>query len=32
MEIADTFPLQRAADAHRLVGTGHVRGKVVLVP
>ncbi|MED7952687.1 NADP-dependent oxidoreductase [Streptomyces sp. BE303] len=32
VEIADTFPLQRAADAHRLVGTGHVRGKVVLVP
>ncbi|MEV6972333.1 NADP-dependent oxidoreductase [Kitasatospora sp. NPDC093806] len=32
LEIAETFPLERAADAHRLVGTGHVRGKVVLVP
>ncbi|MBP0454089.1 NADP-dependent oxidoreductase [Kitasatospora sp. RG8] len=32
LEIADTFPLERAADAHRLVGTGHVRGKVVLTP
>ncbi|MFC5664799.1 NADP-dependent oxidoreductase [Kitasatospora misakiensis] len=32
MEIAEAFPLERAADAHRLVGTGHVRGKVVLVP
>ncbi|MFG3055110.1 NADP-dependent oxidoreductase [Kitasatospora sp. NPDC048239] len=32
LEIADTFPLGRAADAHRMVGTGHVRGKVVLVP
>ncbi|MFF8773327.1 NADP-dependent oxidoreductase [Kitasatospora sp. NPDC015120] len=32
LEIAETFPLGRAADAHRLVGTGHVRGKVVLTP
>ncbi|MEV7778778.1 NADP-dependent oxidoreductase [Kitasatospora sp. NPDC088351] len=32
LEIADTFPLERAADAHRLVGDGHVRGKVVLAP
>ncbi|MFB6894454.1 NADP-dependent oxidoreductase [Kitasatospora sp. NPDC056327] len=32
VEIADAFPLGRAADAHRLVGTGHVRGKVVLTP
>ncbi|WP_327677135.1 NADP-dependent oxidoreductase [Kitasatospora sp. NBC_00458] len=32
VEIADAFPLGRAADAHRLVGAGHVRGKVVLVP
>ncbi|MFI9332214.1 NADP-dependent oxidoreductase [Kitasatospora sp. NPDC052868] len=32
LEIADTFPLGRAADAHRLVAGGHVRGKVVLVP
>ncbi|MFD7414484.1 NADP-dependent oxidoreductase [Kitasatospora purpeofusca] len=32
LEIAGAFPLERVADAHRLVGTGHVRGKVVLVP
>ncbi|MEU6235677.1 NADP-dependent oxidoreductase [Kitasatospora sp. NPDC047058] len=32
LEIAGNFPLERAADAHRLVGTGHVRGKVVLTP
>ncbi|WP_108718607.1 NADP-dependent oxidoreductase [Miniimonas sp. S16] len=30
LEIAETFPLERAADAHRLVETGHVRGKVVV--
>ncbi|HLK01839.1 MAG TPA: NADP-dependent oxidoreductase [Streptosporangiaceae bacterium] len=30
VEVADTFPLERAADAHREVETGHVRGKVVL--
>ncbi|MEV8323763.1 NADP-dependent oxidoreductase [Kitasatospora sp. NPDC056731] len=32
LEIAEALPLERAAEAHRLVGTGHVRGKVVLVP
>ncbi|MGW6919519.1 NADP-dependent oxidoreductase [Kitasatospora sp. NPDC054939] len=32
VEIAETFPLERAAEAHRLVETGHVRGKVVLTP
>lgn len=32
LEIAETFPLGRAADAHRLVAGGHVRGKVVLTP
>ncbi|MEE1785860.1 NADP-dependent oxidoreductase [Streptomyces sp. SP17BM10] len=32
LEVAETFPLERAADAHRLVATGHVRGKVVLTP
>ncbi|GAA2799952.1 NADP-dependent oxidoreductase [Kitasatospora sp. CM 4170] len=32
VEIAAAFPLERAADAHRMVGTGHVRGKVVLTP
>lgn len=30
VEVAETFPLERAADAHRAVETGHVRGKVVL--
>jgi enoyl reductase len=30
--IADELPLERAADAHRLVDTGHVRGKLVLAP
>jgi NADPH:quinone reductase-like Zn-dependent oxidoreductase len=29
-EIAETFPLEGAADAHRLVEEGHVRGKVVI--
>ncbi|MBV6698528.1 NADP-dependent oxidoreductase [Kitasatospora aureofaciens] len=32
LEVAETFPLERAADAHRMVATGHVRGKVVLTP
>ncbi|MQS12351.1 zinc-binding dehydrogenase [Streptomyces kaniharaensis] len=32
LEVAGTFPLERAADAHRMVGTGHVRGTVVLAP
>ncbi|MER7332145.1 MULTISPECIES: zinc-binding dehydrogenase [unclassified Micromonospora] len=30
VHVARTFPLAQAADAHRLVETGHVRGKVVL--
>lgn len=30
LEIAERFPLEHAADAVRLVGEGHVRGKVVL--
>ncbi|MFJ2867229.1 NADP-dependent oxidoreductase [Kitasatospora sp. NPDC087314] len=30
LEVAEALPLERAADAHRLVATGHVRGKVVL--
>lgn len=32
VEIAGAFPLDRAVAAHGLVETGHVRGKVVLVP
>ncbi|GIP36633.1 NADP-dependent oxidoreductase [Paenibacillus sp. J2TS4] len=28
--ISQTFPLHQAADAHRAVETGHVRGKIVL--
>lgn len=30
--VSQTFPLERAADAHRAVESGHVRGKVVIVP
>ncbi|HZG06053.1 MAG TPA: NADP-dependent oxidoreductase [Streptomyces sp.] len=30
IEVSRTFPLEAAADAHRAVETGHVRGKVVL--
>lgn len=30
VEVAQTFPLEQAADAHRLLEGGHVRGKVVL--
>ncbi|MGW2571650.1 zinc-binding dehydrogenase [Streptomyces sp. NPDC001537] len=30
--IADTHPLREAADAHRQIMTGHVTGKIVLVP
>lgn len=30
--VAATFPLSEAAEAHRLVGSGHAGGKVVLVP
>jgi NADPH:quinone reductase-like Zn-dependent oxidoreductase len=30
VEIAETFPLERAADAHRLLEEGHVRGKLVI--
>jgi NADPH:quinone reductase-like Zn-dependent oxidoreductase len=28
--IARAFPLEETAEAHRLVGEGHVRGKVVV--
>jgi len=31
MPVAQTFPLDRIADAHRLSETGHVRGKLVLL-
>jgi len=30
--IAATFPLDQVADAYRLLETGHIRGKIVLVP
>lgn len=30
LEIAKTFPLEQAAEAHRLSESGHVRGKIVL--
>lgn len=32
LEIAGTFPLTRAAEAHRLVEAGHIRGKAVITP
>lgn len=31
VEVSKAFPLEKAADAHREVETGHVRGKVALV-
>ena len=30
--IAATFPLAQVRDAHELLGKGHIRGKIVLVP
>jgi NADPH2:quinone reductase len=30
IEVAETFPLEQAADAHRLIEEGHNRGKLVL--
>jgi len=30
VHVSETFPLERAADAHRIVQGGHARGKVVL--
>jgi NADPH:quinone reductase-like Zn-dependent oxidoreductase len=30
--IAATFPLEDVRDAYRLLGSGHVRGKIVLIP
>jgi len=30
VEVAQTFPLAKAADAHRLIEAGHVQGKLVL--
>jgi NADPH:quinone reductase-like Zn-dependent oxidoreductase len=30
VSIAKAFPLEQVADAQRLVGEGHVRGKVVV--
>ena len=31
MPVAQTFPLEQIAEAHRLSETGHVRGKLVLL-
>lgn len=30
VDVAETFPLERLADAHRLSETGHTRGKIVV--
>ncbi|GGX91687.1 NADP-dependent oxidoreductase [Streptomyces hiroshimensis] len=30
VEVSETFPLEQAADAHREMETGHVRGKIVI--
>lgn len=32
VHVEGTFPFEDAADAHRLVESGHVTGKVVLTP
>jgi enoyl reductase len=32
LEIAESYPLDRVADAHRHSDSGHVRGKIVLIP
>jgi NADPH:quinone reductase-like Zn-dependent oxidoreductase len=32
MPVAQTFPFEQAAEAHRLSEGGHVRGKLVLIP
>lgn len=32
VEVARTFPLAEAANAHRLIEEGHTRGKIVLIP
>jgi NADPH:quinone reductase-like Zn-dependent oxidoreductase len=32
VEVQDALPLERAADAHRMLEAGRVRGKVVLIP
>ncbi len=31
LPVAETFPLEQIAEAHRLSETGHVRGKLVLL-
>lgn len=32
VSIAKSFPLERAADAHRLIERGHIHGRIVLRP
>jgi NADPH:quinone reductase-like Zn-dependent oxidoreductase len=32
LPVAETFPLEQAADAHRISQAGHIRGKLVLLP
>ena len=31
VHVAEAIPFSRATEAHRLIETGHVRGKIVLV-
>jgi NADPH:quinone reductase-like Zn-dependent oxidoreductase len=31
MPVAQTFPLEQAAEAHRVSQDGHLRGKLVLI-
>ncbi|RKR88670.1 NADPH:quinone reductase-like Zn-dependent oxidoreductase [Micromonospora pisi] len=32
LPVAETFPLERVADAHRISQAGHIRGKLILLP
>lgn len=32
VRVANTFPLRRAADAHRELALGHTHGKIILIP
>ena len=32
VDVAQTFPLDEASEAYRVLAEGHVRGKIVLTP